>query len=51
MKTKKQLQEMALGIVQSHFFSDEDCEFVWEPLENVDENVIDDRVLDLANSI
>lgn len=51
MKTKDELRKRAIAIAESHFYSDDECGVIWEPLEDVDENVIRDLVLDVAESI
>lgn len=51
MKTKDELRTRARAIAESHFYSDDECKCIWEPLENVDENVIHDLMLDMAESI
>jgi hypothetical protein len=51
MITKEQMQKRAFAIAESHFYSDDECNDVWEPLEDVDANVINELVCDLAESI
>ena len=48
---KEEMKARAWGIAESHFYSDDECEYIWEQLEDVDENVIADLVCDLAESI
>jgi hypothetical protein len=51
MKTKDELRTRAIAIAESLLYSDDECEVIWEPLEHVDENVIQDLMLDIAESI
>lgn len=49
--TKEEMQRRAYAIAESHFYSDDECESIWEPLEDVDENVVHDLMIDVAESI
>lgn len=49
--TKEQMKARAYAIVESHFYSDDECDYVWEALEDVDETVLIHLVRDMAESI
>lgn len=49
--TKEQMFARAYGIVESYFYADDECEHVWEALEDVDETVLIHLVRDMAESI
>lgn len=51
MLTNEEMKKRALAIAESHFYSDDECDSIWEPLEDVDENVIRDLMIDVAESI
>jgi len=51
MLTNEEMKKRAYAIAESHFYSDDECEDIWEPLEDVDENIIADLVCDVAESI
>ncbi len=51
MKTKEQLKARAWGIAEAHFYSDDDCEYAWQPFETWDKEDIDEQIDDLANTI
>lgn len=51
MLTNEEMKKRAYAIAESHFYSDDECEHIWEPLEDVDENIIADLVCDVAESI
>ena len=51
MITKEEMQKRAYAMAESHFYSDDECNYIWEPLEDVDENIIHDLVVDVAESI
>ena len=48
---KEQMKARAYAIAESQFYSDDECNDVWEPLEDVDENVVHDLMIDVAESI
>jgi hypothetical protein len=48
---KEQMKARAYAIAESQFYSDDECEFIWQPLEDVDENVVHDLMIDVAESI
>ena len=45
---KEQMKALAWGIAESHFYSDDECEVLWEPFEDWDEDDITEQVADLA---
>lgn len=45
------MKARAYAIAESQFYSDDECQFVFEPLEHVDENVVHDLMIDIAESI
>lgn len=49
--TKEQMKARAYAIAESQLYSDDECEHVWQPLEDVDENVVHDLMIDIAESI
>jgi hypothetical protein len=49
--TKEQMKARAYAIAESQFYSDEECQFVFEPLEDLDENVVHDLMIDVAEAI
>lgn len=49
--TKEQMKARAYAIAESQFYSDDECQFIWEPLEDVNANVIHDLMIDVAESI
>ena len=51
MLTNDELKKRAQGIAESLFYSDDECEHIWEPLEDVNENVIHDLMIDVAENI
>jgi hypothetical protein len=51
MLTNEEMKKRAYAIAESHFYSDDECEDIWEPLEDVDANVINELVCDIAESI
>jgi hypothetical protein len=51
MPTNEEMKKRAWAIAESHFYSDDECDYIWEPLEDVDENVIRDLMIDVAESI
>jgi hypothetical protein len=51
MLTNEEMKKRAWAIAESHFYSDDECDSIWEPLEDVDENVIRDLMIDVAESI
>lgn len=51
MKTNSQLLERAYGIAESFFYSDDECNFPWEPFEDYDKEEINEQLHELAQSI
>jgi hypothetical protein len=49
--TKEEMQKRAYAIAESQLYSDDECNDIWEPLEDVDPNVIHDLMIDVAESI
>jgi hypothetical protein len=50
-KSNSELLERAYGIAESFFYSDDDCDIAWEPLEDLSKNELKDLTHDLAQSI
>jgi hypothetical protein len=51
MLTNEEMKKRAYAIAESQFYSDDECEHVWEPLEDLDENVVKDLMIDVAENI
>jgi hypothetical protein len=51
MKTNSQLLERAYAIAESQFYSDDECEYPWEPFEDYDKEEIERQVHELAQTI
>jgi hypothetical protein len=51
MKTNEALKARARAIVEMNFYSDDECEHIWEPFEDVDEEAIHYLMKDLEESI
>ena len=51
MLTNEELKKRARGIAESIFYSDDDCDYPWEPFEDFDEDEIERQVNELAQSI
>lgn len=49
--TKDEMMKRAYAIVESHFYSDDECDYAWEALEDVDETVLIHLARDMAESI
>lgn len=48
---KEQMKARAWGIAESHFYSDDECDFPWQPFEDWDEDKLQEQVSDLAETI
>jgi hypothetical protein len=51
MLTNEALKTRARAIAESHFYSDDECEYPWEPFEEYDEEEIERQVTELAQII
>ena len=51
MKSNSELLERAYGIAESFIYSDDECQFPWEPLEDLSEDELKAMTHDLAQSI
>lgn len=49
--TKEQMQARAWSIAEGMFYSDDECDFAWEPFEDWSDEELRDLVGDVANSI
>lgn len=51
MLTNEALKVRARAIAESHFYSDDDCDYLWEPFEDWLDEDIKEQVEDMAQSI
>ena len=51
MKTDSALRIRARAIAESHFYSDDECEVVWQPFEDYPDAWIREQVRDLEKTI
>lgn len=51
MLTNDELKKRAQGIAESHFYSDDDCDYPWEPFEDWPDEDIKEQVEDMAKTI
>jgi hypothetical protein len=51
MRTKDEMMKYARGFAESHFYSDEDCEVVWQPFEDYPEEWMVGEVDALADAM
>jgi hypothetical protein len=49
--TKEEMKARAWGIAEGMFYSDDDCEYAWQPFEDWDDAELRELVSDVANSI
>jgi hypothetical protein len=51
MRTKDEMEAYARGFAESHFYSDEACEVVWQPFEDYPEEWMAGEVDALADAM
>ena len=49
--TNEELKARAWRIAEGMFYSDDECEFAWQPFEDWDDEALRELVSDVANTI